>query len=100
MEVRDILFQLERGRKERASLMVFPGLTRLWVVRNSGFKIDAIEVWYFGEIHDLDAGMDPGFVGPESHKTWGSPISEKEYEITNTGLGTKLKIYLEWEKNS
>jgi len=29
MEVRDILYQLERGRKQRASLIVFPGLTHL-----------------------------------------------------------------------
>jgi hypothetical protein len=43
----------------------------------------------------LEAGADPGFLEPESHKTWGSPLSEKECEITNTELGTKLNIYLE-----
>jgi len=38
MEVRGIIFQLETGRKERASLIVFPGLIRLWMVRNSGLR--------------------------------------------------------------
>jgi hypothetical protein len=34
-------------------------------------KTDAMEFWYFGEIHYLEWGADPGFVGPVSHKIWG-----------------------------
>ena len=30
-------------------------------------KTDAMEFLYFGEIHNLEAGADPGFVGPLSH---------------------------------
>ena len=45
-------------------------------------------------------GADPGFVGPEAYTVLGASIYEKGYKIMKTKLGTKVNIYLEWERKS